>query len=552
VVAGLIMLISFANVANMMLARAVGRRKEIAVRLSLGASRARIVRQLLTESMMVVAGAAVAGFLASMGLMHLLGGARVLPLSIPVSFDLQPDWRVLLFTTILTGSAGLAFGLVPALQATGTDLAPALKEGGNVRFGRRRHSLRNILMVSQFAGSLTLLVILGMLALGIQTTLGIQAGFNPRNLCLMSLDPIRDGHSAEQTTAFLQELLDRVKTLTPVKSASLTETVPVSLGGSVKVSTPGGAREIVNAARHVVGRDYFDTTGIAILRGRAFRREDETNPTAAAIVSQEFVREFWKGSDPLGRRIEMVGDQIVPAAILPGTYDYRVRATGHSVFQVVGVAGDVAEGLIVQKPRPAVYFPLRTADYAMPPTDGITLMVRANPGFDAIGAVRREISAMDANITPFNIRSMTEQIAQFMEPLSLASWTYAVVGIFGLVLSAVGLAGMTAYSVAQRGREIGIRMALGARQGNVLALVMKEGMMLVTVGTAIGLAGAWIGSRLLAAMNSSVGRVTSTSTSDSTVLLGAPLLLACLALLACYVPARKSMRIDPVVALRQE
>jgi putative ABC transport system permease protein len=169
-----------------------------------------------------------------------------------------------------------------------------------------------------------------------------------------------------------------------------------------------------------------------------------------------------------------------------------------------------------------------------------------------MAAVRREIAALDPNITPFNQRSMAEQIDQFMAPLRSSSWTYGLIGIFGLVLSAVGLAGMTAYSVAQRAREIGIRIALGAQKGNVLGLVMKEGMRLVTAGTAIGMAGAWTGSRLLSAMNSSVGKVTSTSATDPTVLFGAPLLLAFLALLACYVPARRSMSIDPVVALRQE
>jgi putative ABC transport system permease protein len=179
-------------------------------------------------------------------------------------------------------------------------------------------------------------------------------------------------------------------------------------------------------------------------------------------------------------------------------------------------------------------------------------MVRAAPGADAVSAVRHEISAMDPNITPFHIRSMPEQIDQFMEPLRISSWTYGFVGLFGLVLSAVGLAGMTAYSVAQRRREIGLRMALGAQRGNLLSLVMKEGLQLVLAGTAIGMTGAWVGARLLSAMNSSVGHVTSTSTSDIKVLVGAPLLLAWLALLACYVPARRSMTVDPVVALRQE
>jgi putative ABC transport system permease protein len=392
--------------------------------------------------------------------------------------------------------------------------------------------------------------------MGIQTTMGIQAGFDPKNLYLISLDPVRDGYSAAQTTAFLQNLLDRVKLLPSVTSASLTESVPVSIGGGrVRVSIHGDAgHETLTVIRHVVGKDYFDTTGIALPFGRAFRQDDVTNPTAAVIVSQEFARQFWKGSDPLGRQIEIGDDALTPSGVLPGSYDYRVGAAANRrrVFEVVGVARDVAEGLIVQKPSPAIYLPLHPSDYARPAAQGITLMVRAAPGVDAVGAVRREMSAIDSNITPFHIRSMLEQIDQFMAPLRSSSWTYGFVGIFGLVLSAVGLAGMTAYSVAQRGREIGIRIALGAQRGNVLGLVLKEGLALVVAGTAIGMAGAWTGSRLLAAMNSSVGKVTSTSTSDSTVLLGAPLLLACLALLACYVPARKSMKIDPVVALRQE
>jgi putative ABC transport system permease protein len=347
-----------------------------------------------------------------------------------------------------------------------------------------------------------------------------------------------------------------VKTLPSVSKASLTETVPVSIGGTrVKVTTPGdGPHEIRTVTRHTVGRDYFDTTGIPILVGHAFRKDDEVNQTAAVIVSQEFAREFWGGADPLGRQIEIGGDDIVPAKILPGSYDYRpgVARGGRRVFEVAGVAGDVTEGLVVGKPRPVVYFPLRTSDYVQPAAEGLTLMVRAVPGADVVTAVRREISALDANITPFHIRSMPDQIDEFMSPLRMASWTYGFVGIFGLVLSTVGLAGMTAYSVSRRWREIGIRVALGAQSGNVLGLVMKEGMLMVTAGTAIGLAGAWTGSRLLSAMNSGVGQVTATSTSDPTVLWGSPLLLGCLALLACYLPARRATRIDPVVALRQD
>jgi predicted permease len=548
VMSALVMLIACANVANMMLARAAGRRKEIAVRLALGASRARIVRQLLTESMMVAAGAAVPGILLSMWLIHLMSGVKM-PLLIPVTFDMRPDWRVVLSTVAFTGATALIFGLVPAWQAAKVDLASGIRPA-------RRWRVRNLLMVSQFAGSLTLLVILGLLSVGIQSTLGIQSGFNARNLYLMSLDPVRDGYTGEQATAFFDKLLDRVQRLPTVSDACLTETVPVSMGSArMHVSAPGeSAREVVTATRHVVGKDYFDATGIPLLLGRAFRKEDEVNQTPSVVVSQEFVREFSRGGDLLGRQIEIGADNIAVDRILPGTFDYRPGVPGSrgKIFVVVGVVGDVAEGLVVQKPQPVVYLPLRSADYARPPAQGITLLVRTAPGAGGIEAVRREIGAIDANIKPFNVRTMEDQIEQFMAPLTSASWTYRVIGIFGLLLSAVGLAGMTAYSVAQRTREIGIRVALGARRGNVLGLVMKDGALLVAAGTAVGMAGAWMGSRALALMNSSVGKVTSGSASDPLVLFGAPLLLATLALLACYAPALQSMRIDPVVALREE
>ncbi|HYL34350.1 MAG TPA: ABC transporter permease [Bryobacteraceae bacterium] len=559
VMAGLVMLIACANVANMMLARAAGRRREIAVRLSLGASRARLIRQLLTESLIVSAGAGVLGFLASAWLLSLSLQVRM-PLPMPLRYDFRPDGRVLLFTMALTMLTGLVFGLAPALEATRADLAPALKRGGNVLLGRHRAlSLRNVLMVSQLAGSLALLVILGILALGIQTTLGIQAGFDPHGLYLISLDPVRDGYSAREAADFFEKLLDRVHRLPSIASASLTETVPVSMAGAgvtfAAVGTGGGGvRQMQSAGRHVVGKDYFDTTGIPILAGRSFRREDETGPPRAVIVSEALVRQVWPGEDPLGRRIEIENVDLAPPLVLPGSFDFRpqIIEKRRLAFEVVGVAGDVGEGLIVQKPPPVIYFPLRTADYARPSLEGVTLMIRGVPGADAIGSVRREIAAMSQQVTPFHARSMPEQIEQFMGVLRMAAWTYGVVGVFGLILASVGLAGVTAYSVTQRAREIGIRMALGARPGNVLALVMREGLALVAAGTLLGLAGAWAGSRMLAAISSTAGRVNSTSTSDPVVLFGAPLLLAALALAACYLPARRSMGIDPAVVLRQE
>jgi len=254
----------------------------------------------------------------------------------------------------------------------------------------------------------------------------------------------------------------------------------------------------------------------------------------------------------LGRRIDVDNAEASGTfGAWPGTIDYRssVLRKGHRLYEVVGVAKRVTEDVVASKRPPAVYFPLHPADYAQPSLRGVTLMLRAAPGVDAIGAVRREIAAMDSTITPFNARSMTEQIAQFMSALKGASWTYGVIGVFGLVLASVGVAGVTAYSVAQRGHEIGIRVALGAQKRDVLGLVMKEGAALVTVGTLIGLTLAWTGMRALAGTFFSV---TSVRGDDPVLLVGAPLLLAGLALLACYLPARRSTRIDPVVALRQE
>ena len=556
VMGGLVLLIACANVANMMLARAADRRKEIAVRLALGASRARLIRQLLTESLLLAAGAVVPAFLLCVWLMH-LGSKMRMPLPIPVSYDLNPDWRALLFALAATALTGIAFGLAPALQATRTDLTPALKEGGRIQLRRyRRLSLRNALVLCQMAASLTLLLLTGYMGLGIQSSLGAQEGFNPSNLYLISLDPVRDGYSADRATAFFQKLLDRVQTLPSVTAACITDTVPVAMDGNAGVtfSSPGkrAAKEVNWARKHMVGREYFETAGSPMLAGRDFRKQDELSGATAVIVSQELVRQYWKGEDPLGRRIEVVNSGVSAGfAAMPGSIDYRagVIGKGRQTYEVVGVARDMTEDLVASKKHPVIYFPLHPTDYAEPSLRGMTLMVRGVPGADIVSAVRREISAMDSDITPFNARSMIEQIAQFMSALKAASWTYALIGLFGLILASVGLAGVTAYSVTQRRHEIGIRMALGARAADVVGLVMKEGATLATVGTVVGLAFAWAGIRALSGMFFSVASVQS---DDPVLLVGAPLLLAGLALMACYVPAHKSMRVDPTVALRQE
>jgi predicted permease len=562
VLAGLVVLIACANVANMALARATERRKEIAIRLALGASRARLIRQLLTEHMLIAIGAAAVGFPLAEYLMHLASGVRM-PYPIPITYDLTPDFRALWFTLGITVFTGLAFGLAPAWHATRTDFTPALKEGGDLRLRKRRRlSLRNALMLAQMAGSLTLLLLVGALTIGMQKRMGFDAGFDSTNLYLVSVDPVRDGYPPAFAVDFLQRLRDRVKTLPSVVEASLTDTVPVSENGEGWVpvadaaSSNGRERTWRGSRKFVVGRGYFETLGIAILAGRSFRKEDESAETAPIIVSEQLVRECLNGESPLGRRVEILGEEGRPImGIVPGTFDYRLGggpAGSRHIFEVIGVARDtkaepMAEGIV-----PVVYLPLRPADFVRPSLQGVTLLLRGRPGADVLRAVRAEVSAMDTGITLFNQRSMAEQIGKYTYAFNLATDVYGSLGIFGLILASVGLAGVTAYSVVQRRHEIGIRVALGAQAFQVLALVMQEGALLVAAGTVLGLGGAAVGLHLLAAMFAEIAGTTKWTRTDSTLLLGAPLLLAAVALTACYLPARKSTRIDPVVALRQE
>ena len=557
VLGGMVLLIAISNVANMMLARALDRRKEIAVRLALGAGRARLVRQLLTESLLIAAASGVLAFAWAGWLMRAASSENLMPFPMPITMNLAPDWRVLWFTLALTACTGLGFGLVPALQATRPDLTTALKEGGNPRVRRfRRLSMRNLLMVGQMAISLMNLLITGFLVVGHRKIANVEVGFESRNLYLVSLDPVRDGYSPAHAAEFFSKLLDRTRALPAVTSATLADTTPMSMIGKpfapFTVDGVSGEKELHGARPFTVERDYLDTLGVPIVLGRGFRKEDQTEGATAAIVSERLVQECWNGRDPLGRRIEM-GNADPPTFM--GGSGRRKRLSGKPrVFEVVGVARNVRDSLnssVANSPA-TIYRPIQPSDYSRPPLQGWTLVVRGRPGADVLTQVQREIAAMDDRIQPFHARSMPRQIDGMMFPVKVALCTYGCIGIFGLVLASVGLAGVTAYSVTQRRREIGIRVALGAQRGDVLRLVMQEGAMLILVGAAIGLAAGHTGLRLLSATLASIAQTAGTSMSDPALLLGAPLLLAAVALVACYLPARRSLRIDPAVSLRQE
>jgi predicted permease len=552
VVIALLLLIACSNVVNMLLARALDRRREVAVQLAMGASRARLIRQLMMEGLLIASGAGALGFALTCWLMHLLSRLR-LPHAMPVQFNVEVDWRVLVFTIGLTTVTGLAIGLLPAMQATRPDLVPALKEGSNFKMRRRRAlSARNLLVVSQMAGSLTLLLVTGYIVFGMERTMVRATGFDARNVQLISVDPIRDGYSVSQTEDFYLKLLDHVKALPGVVSATWTEAIPMQPSGRITFTTDtDGTRRIDQATKYIVGYDYFQTMGIRILRGRGFVKDDENDRSRSIVVSEALAQTIWKNDDPLGRRLSLVSKNGVTFGLMSGSaFDYDNVQPDKS-YVVAGVAADVLE-TPVERPGPAVYLPMTEEDYAGPPFQGITLATRTTPGLDAASMVRAQITAIDANLTTFNEETMPNWIEQIMFIVKIGLWSYGLMGAFGLVLASVGLAGVTAYSVSSRTHEIGIRLALGARSKDILRMIMAEGATLIVIGSCIGITLAVLAMHVMAASMDPVAQSIQHSRSDLRIAAGALGILALVGLSACYLPARRSGRVDPVVALRQE
>ena len=536
----LILGISCTNLANMLLARAAGRRKEIAIRLAVGASRWRLIRQLLTESLLLSLCGGIAGFAFAYWLTSAASRLYTkFPTPMPINLDIRPDWHVLLFTFALALIAGVGFGLAPALAATKTDFGPALKEGASTELhGFRRFGLRNLLMVYQVAGSMALLIITGFIVLGFSTRTKAEATFDASNLYLMTIDPVRDGYSPNQVAALFEKLRERMRNTPAIESAAFSDAPPGNIfpGGTTTLTVPAQhgetAKVVRSVAKEIIGSNYFATLHVKMAAGREFLPRDEQDASGAAhpaVISEVAAEQMFGTEDPIGRSI----------------------AFGKESFEVVGVAPDLRGRTLGVPPPPTVWIPLTRRAYERPPQGGVALIVRSAPrGNDAVNEVRHEIAAIDPNLTIFNLRTMRDYLDQSNELIQQTGYVYGGFGIFGLILASVGLASVTAYSVAQRRREIGIRMALGAQRSQVLRLVMKEGIALVIVGSALGFLGALAIGRILSAILPEIADALRTN--QTALLIGAPLLLASLAMLACYFPARKSTKIDPLAALRQE
>ena len=539
VLMGLIMTIACMNLANMLLARGANRRKELAIRLAIGASRFRLIRQMLSEGILLSLLGGIAGFALAYGL-SILRSKFTPPMGVPVEPESTPDWHAAIFVFAVAIVCGIGFSLAPALRATKCDVTPALKEGSALQLpGYRRFGLRNLLMVVQVTGSLMLLLITGFLVLGISQVSTIQTRFDPHSMYLFSVDPVREGYTPEKAQALFEKLPQQLKTGGAVRSVALAAQAPFSIeddeDGAVPLTaedSPGASRVQISAFEETVGAGYFAALSEPMLAGREFAELDQRSQadgsgTLPAVLNQSAARGFFGNGNAIGKRFK----------------------DSQQSYEVVGVVHDLGNGIGIS--QSIIYLPLTRRNFARPPADGLTVMVRSDAGADALSGIGRAIAFLDPNLTIFNVRTLSDflELSRSSERFSVN--TYGGIGVFGLVLAAIGLAGVTGYAVAQRRKEIGIRMALGARKGQVLLLVLREGVALVSVGTVLGFLGAFALAKMLSSLTNVFVDALKVGTDDPRLLVGAPLLLAGLALLACYVPARRAAKIDPLKALRE-
>jgi predicted permease len=535
VLVGLILWIACSNVGTMVLARFGSRRREIAIRLAIGSSRGRVIRQLMIESFVV----ALLGGFVGLALAYLVNRSYASFRDVVPGLgdvDLRISWGAVLFIFVLSLGSGMMFGLVPALRATRADLVQTLKPGSKWQLARFRwFSWRNILVLQQVAGSLALLLLTGFIVLGFRRVTSVDVGIQTPRLYMMSLDPVRDGYTTERASVFFAGLKDRVRRMPGVADAALSYTVPIGLrsqtaSGQMRdqfdaIDSPERLTTTVEINR--VGPGFFETTGLPILRGRAL--VDNDAPARRVVVNETMAKQNWSDESPIGRTIELGGRR----------------------YEVAGVAKDINVYLMGVVP-PTVFELMSPDDYRQPSAQGITLLVRGVPGADVSATVQRELTSTDPDLTVFNVTTADHEVAQAMYIARYSVMIYGGIGLFGLVLSAVGLAGVTAYTVVQRTKEIGIRVALGATKMDVLRLVTREGFALVGIGATIGFAAAFAIMRGLAAWINAVSQITKTSAADPLLIAGAPLLLISLTMIACIIPARRSLYINPVVALREE
>ena len=524
---GLVLLIACANVANLLLARAAARQKEVAIRMALGASRRRIASQLLTESILLsLAGGMVGLLLASWGIKLL---AAYGPADVPRLHDVSLDRYVLFFTLGVATLTGVLFGLAPALNASKPDPG-MLKESGRGISQGGRNWMRSALIVSEVALSLMLLVGAGLLINSFWRLLHTDPGFNPRGVLAVDIPLSRTTYAKpEQRSAAFQQLIGRMKSLPGVRDVSLVSNVPltdmdIELSFQVEGRAPYKPGEEAVADYTVAGSDYFRTMNIAVVRGRVFTDQDTANLPQVMVVSNAFVKRYFPDEEPIGRRIVFDGN------------DKTAR-------EIVGVVADVRRNGLDLDPQPEMY-----VSHLQRPERRMNVVIRTEvqDASQLAQAARAEVKAFDPNQIIWRTQTLEQLLSTSVAP---RRFNMLLLGIFAgvaLVLAAVGLYGVMSYSVSWRTREIGIRMALGAKRADVLRLVVRQGMTMTLIGLALGLVGVIAMSRVLAGMLYGV------SPTDPLTFTGVSIVLLLVALLACLIPARRATRVDPIVALKTE
>ncbi len=527
-VCGVVLLIVCANVANLLLARSAARSREFAIRLAVGAGRARVLRQMLTESLVL----AFAGALAGIPIAAWLGSgleALLPPGDFPLALDIRASWHVLAFTALVSAAAALISGVAPAWHSSRADLNEGLKEGGRSgAAGERSHRIRGLLVVSEVSLALVALIGAGLFVRGFRAIRTLSPGFDPSHVLLSRFRLSTSGYSLDQRKQFCLRLRERMESTPGVTAASYADQAPLGFVPSwwedlqIEGYVPGQS-ENMKIFRNVVAPGFLSLLRIPLLAGRDFTEHDDEKSLQVMIVNEAFARRFFAGRDPIG---------------------HHVRGWGRW-FTVVGVAKDSKYHHLDEAPLPYFYVPFRQVFRA---DMSVAFYVRAAGNLnDAAAAVRKEVRGIDPNVGVFDSVPLAEYISASLYAQKVAATLLSGLGAMALLLAAVGLYSVIAYSVTQRVHEIGIRMALGARPGDVAGLVLRQGMGLTLAGLAFGTAIALALSRGLASVSGSLlgGRVV-----DPLIYLAAALFLCVIAVLACLVPARRAARIDPAVSLR--
>ncbi len=523
-VVAVVLLIACANVANLLLARAAGRQREIAIRLALGVRRVRLMRQLLLENSLLSLGGLAAALVALPATMQALMGFAP-PSDLPIGLDIHADWRVVAFTVALTAAATLFFGLVPALRASRPDVVSVLKEESGASSARGKAWLRNSLVVAQVALSLVLLVSAGLFLKALSHATSTNPGFDPHNVLVAGIDLQPNGYDHARGRVAVRQIIDKIRALPGVTNASTIRFVPLGLSGSssTRFDVPGYIprkdEELVSNV-NFIGPDYFRTMKTPLVSGREFTAADTPATQHVIIVNETFARRYFPNGDAVGRRVAIYGEQRV----------------------IAGVARDSKAFTLDEKPQPFVYIP-STQEFA---SETNFLVRTASDPLSYARPVEDAVHAIDPAMPVYGVRPLVAAISASYFGQRMGGSLLGFFGAIALALAAIGLYGVLAYTVSQRSREVGIRIALGASRADVLRLVLKQGLQLLGVGLVIGLGIAFAVTRLMRAMLMDV------SATDLPTILLVSALLAAVAILASFVPAYRATTIDPIRAIRYE